>query len=980
MLNYFISQISNTYKVGIVYCKSGQSTEEEMYNNEYSDPAFEEFLNLISQKVRLKGFESYRAGLDCKMDTTGTHSYYTTFNNNEIMFHVSTLLPFTPNNKQQLLRKRHIGNDIVTIVFQEPGALPFTPQTVRSQFQHVFIIVRVSNPNSDSARYSVAITRSKDVPPFGPPIPQNCSFKKTQDFVDFLLAKIINAENAAHKSEKFLTMATRTRQEYLKDLATNYVTSTAVDSGSKLSKFGLGSGRKKEKPKQKVIPDMFAKGAVVWEVQVEDMGTASQVECLLAIAADTIVLVEQTNKDVIFTIPSSTVIGWTHQPTSLRLYFGAGECLLLRPMSGDSEEMVEIITRLQGVTHGTETSKMALKRNGLGQLGFHIQSEGIVTDVEPYGFAWEAGLRKGSRLVEICKVATTTLSHEQIVDLLRTSAVVKVVVVPPMEDGSPRGDNSLAGSAVLSNTSSGKPSPSTHHRSQQNTANYEQRQRPSGGQHGYSDSTLSSGRSSDDGRNSGFSHSRQDSTDQHGGSHESHTSSGEEFQSHDSSDYSMSAISMRSRSSHHNQPPLLRRGDRVLGSIDMNMDGSIYMQSGNNANTKRQFVSMDYPSGIPATGNIALELLKQTQNTKYLLGQSVQNRLTTESVRQSHDGVSPGSATNLSQINEGSSSGSSQYAHRGDSVRLIKDEMASRKEALATARANKPVMKKGFTEPPLNSPKASRRNLSGMMSEESLPSRLRPGTSSQKQTKEVAKADFQEELMRLIDPDLSENDLVGFNQSRSQALRKPARLHRTLSDESLNNTKIACSDKIQNQGTDLASQRLSPRAVSDLANARQRSKSTMDNRVPLLESAAALDWSKLVNVASKAIDETDSSSKSSSRRRDNGQDDENDSQDDHPPPRPPSPEMSMGLSNSPSGMPSSYSSLVTNPQQRIVELEERVTKLSQELDKVRQEKSAMEIEIQDLRADNVRLQEESQTAATQLRRFTEWFFNTIDRQ
>jgi len=26
-------QIFNTYKVGIMYCKAGQSTEEEMYNN-----------------------------------------------------------------------------------------------------------------------------------------------------------------------------------------------------------------------------------------------------------------------------------------------------------------------------------------------------------------------------------------------------------------------------------------------------------------------------------------------------------------------------------------------------------------------------------------------------------------------------------------------------------------------------------------------------------------------------------------------------------------------------------------------------------------------------------------------------------------------------------------------------------------------------------------------------------------------------------
>lgn len=69
------------------------------------------------------------------------------------MFHVSTLLPFTANNRQQLLRKRHIGNDIVTIVFQEPGAQPFTPKNIRSQFQHVFVVVKAINPCTDNAQY-----------------------------------------------------------------------------------------------------------------------------------------------------------------------------------------------------------------------------------------------------------------------------------------------------------------------------------------------------------------------------------------------------------------------------------------------------------------------------------------------------------------------------------------------------------------------------------------------------------------------------------------------------------------------------------------------------------------------------------------------------------------------------------------------------------------------------------------------------------
>lgn len=55
-------------------------------------------------------------------------------------------------------------------------------------------------------------------------------------YYSFLL--VINAENAAHKSEKFSTMATRTRHEYLKDLATNYTTNITLDTGSSKSSFG----------------------------------------------------------------------------------------------------------------------------------------------------------------------------------------------------------------------------------------------------------------------------------------------------------------------------------------------------------------------------------------------------------------------------------------------------------------------------------------------------------------------------------------------------------------------------------------------------------------------------------------------------------------------------------------------------------------------------------------------------------------------
>lgn len=83
----------------------------------------------------------------------------------------------------------------------------------------------------------MAVSRSKDVEVFGPPIKEGAIFPKGKVFAEFLLAKVVNAENAAHRSEKFVTMATRTRQEYLKDLVTNYSTSTPVDTGQKFCKF-----------------------------------------------------------------------------------------------------------------------------------------------------------------------------------------------------------------------------------------------------------------------------------------------------------------------------------------------------------------------------------------------------------------------------------------------------------------------------------------------------------------------------------------------------------------------------------------------------------------------------------------------------------------------------------------------------------------------------------------------------------------------
>ena len=47
--------IKSELKVGVVYVKEGQYTEEEILDNNESSQQFDEFLSILGERVRLKG-------------------------------------------------------------------------------------------------------------------------------------------------------------------------------------------------------------------------------------------------------------------------------------------------------------------------------------------------------------------------------------------------------------------------------------------------------------------------------------------------------------------------------------------------------------------------------------------------------------------------------------------------------------------------------------------------------------------------------------------------------------------------------------------------------------------------------------------------------------------------------------------------------------------------------------------------------------
>lgn len=201
------------------------------------------------------------------------------------------------------------------------------------------------------------MTRSKDMPLFGPLFPKGARFPSSAAFRDFLLAKAVNAENAAEKSEKFRSMATRTRQEYLKDLAENYVTTTPIDSSTKFPLLSLG-GKRKDKLKGAKGAELHGAGALVWAVMVNggDDGESGELRlpCLLGVSAESVVLIERCTRRVVFNCSCRDVIGWKAVTATkeggpcLDIFYERGESVSITVMmESQGEDIREVVQRLE---------------------------------------------------------------------------------------------------------------------------------------------------------------------------------------------------------------------------------------------------------------------------------------------------------------------------------------------------------------------------------------------------------------------------------------------------------------------------------------------------------------------------------------------------------------------------------------------------------------------------------------------------------
>ncbi|KAM6299277.1 tuberin [Aegotheles albertisi] len=133
----------DTHKIAVLYVGEGQSDNEiAILSNEHGSYRYTEFLTGLGKLIELKDCQPdkiYLGGLDvCGEDGQFTYCWHDDIM--QAIFHIATLMPTKDLDKYRCNKKRHLGNDFVSIIYNDSGE-DFKLGTIKGQFNFVHVII-----------------------------------------------------------------------------------------------------------------------------------------------------------------------------------------------------------------------------------------------------------------------------------------------------------------------------------------------------------------------------------------------------------------------------------------------------------------------------------------------------------------------------------------------------------------------------------------------------------------------------------------------------------------------------------------------------------------------------------------------------------------------------------------------------------------------------------------------------------------------
>ncbi|KAI9495164.1 hypothetical protein BDB00DRAFT_738369, partial [Zychaea mexicana] len=158
------------HKIGVLYVAKNQHTEVEILANTHGSPDYVKLLNALGEIELLRGRTDNTGGLDREMDIDGRYAYFWKDDVTRVIFHVATLMPTNLERDPQCSnKKRHIGNDFVTIVYNDSGK-DYAFDTLPGQFNFCNIVITPHSisDTENNTFFKVEMQRRPDMPEIGP--------------------------------------------------------------------------------------------------------------------------------------------------------------------------------------------------------------------------------------------------------------------------------------------------------------------------------------------------------------------------------------------------------------------------------------------------------------------------------------------------------------------------------------------------------------------------------------------------------------------------------------------------------------------------------------------------------------------------------------------------------------------------------------------------------------------------------------------
>ncbi|XP_038058921.1 tuberin-like [Patiria miniata] len=141
----------DTHKIGVLYVGSGQTKDQTaILSNVYGSTRYVEFLRGLGRLISLKDVspnEVYTGGLD-HQGSDGKFAYWWHDDIMQVIFHVATLMPNKESDPTCNCKKLHIGNDFVSIVYNESKE-PYQLGTIKGQFNFAEIVIEPLDSESN---------------------------------------------------------------------------------------------------------------------------------------------------------------------------------------------------------------------------------------------------------------------------------------------------------------------------------------------------------------------------------------------------------------------------------------------------------------------------------------------------------------------------------------------------------------------------------------------------------------------------------------------------------------------------------------------------------------------------------------------------------------------------------------------------------------------------------------------------------------